>query len=95
MDALFRDADNADFRLRAGSPVIGAGTPIGSDMGPFPFSSVGNPTLAVSFERVNCAEWEVRGFGSASGFTLYYGPANRRTTTIRELGAVNTIRLAG
>lgn len=95
VDALFRDADNADFRLRAGSPVIGAGTPIGSDMGPFPFSSVGDPPLAVSFERVNCAEWEVRWVGSASGFTLYYGPANRRTTTIRELGAVNTIRLGG
>ena len=94
MDPLFRDMVGSDYRLHAGSPVVGYGTPPGTDMGALPFTPVGMPPASVTFTQVGEGLWDVSWTqAAATGYYLYYGPCTRQTTPVVDVGSVTTYRL--
>lgn len=95
-DPLFRDAGNGDYRLHAGSPAIGFGTPGGTDMGAVPFVPVGTPPASVALTEVNADTWDLSWTGvGAAGYMVYYGSCTRRTTTVVDAGAVSSFQISG
>lgn len=94
VDPMFRDAARADYWLYAASPVIGYGTPDGTDMGAWPFSPVGTSPGNVTLVQTGADTWRVDWTGtSAVGYRVYYGPCTRQTTTVAYVGAVNSYQI--
>ncbi len=95
LDPLFRNAATADYRLYAASPVIGYGTPGGTDMGALPFAPVGTPPGSVTLVQTGADTWRVDwSVTSAAGYWVYYGPCTRQTTTVAYVGAVNSYQIS-
>lgn len=77
VDPLFRQVESGDYRLLAGSPVIGQGFPAGVDMGALPFTpALASPTsLTVS---PGDYRWTVAWPSQpAQGYNLYLGKRSR------------------
>ena len=95
LDPLLRNAATADVRLYAASPVIGYGTPGGTDMGAVPFSPVGTSPGSVTLVQTGANLWRVDWSAtSAEGYRVYYGPCTRQTTTVAYVGAVNSYQIS-
>jgi len=95
MDPLFRDITGGNYRLHAGSPAVGYGTPAGTDMGALPFMPVGMPPAGVTLTQAGEELWDVNWAGTAAGYYLYYGSCTRLTTIVVDVGCVTTYRLSG
>ncbi|MBK7919765.1 MAG: DUF1565 domain-containing protein [Chloroflexi bacterium] len=94
LDPLFRNATNGDYQLHAASPVIGYGTPTGSDMGALPFTPVDSPPASVTLAPQGSQTWLVTWTPVAgSGYYLYYGACTRETTTRVDVGAATSYTL--
>lgn len=73
-DPLFRDAERWDYRLRAGSPAVGAGT-AGTDLGALPFAPVGQPPAGVQVHALGEAVWQVTWTpNGAASYTVWVWP---------------------
>ncbi len=95
LDPLLRNAADDDVRLYAASPVIGYGTPGGTDMGAVPFSPVGTSPGSVTLVQTGANLWRVDWSAtSAEGYRVYYGPCTRQTTTVAYVGAVNSYQIS-
>jgi beta propeller repeat protein len=93
VDPLFRDPASGDFRLTAGSPVIGRGNPPGADMGAFPFVAVGEPPAYLGISRINDSwslTWDDVG---AHGYFLYLGAMPVQYRQWIDVGATTTYQL--
>ncbi len=74
MDPMFRARTGSDYRLHAGSPAVGHGTPAGTDMGALPFTSVGDTPTGVNASPTGADEWTISWTGTgATGYYVYVG----------------------
>lgn len=75
MDPMFRDRENGDYRLYAGSPAVGRGAPDGTtDMGALPFDPTGIPPSEVEVQQIDSSRWRVSWEDTgAAGYNLYIG----------------------
>jgi len=95
VNPLYRDAANGDYHLKAASPVIGYGTPAGSDMGALPFTPVGVPPTSVNLSQLSGA-WQISWAATgAPGYYVYYGPCTRQTTTVVHVQGATSYRVSG
>lgn len=76
-DPAFRDAAAGDFRLRAGSPAIGAAEG-GGDLGALPFVGAGRAPSGVAVDPAGDFAWDVRWSPrpGATGHVVYVGAAD-------------------
>jgi uncharacterized protein YkwD len=97
LDPLLADPSQGDYSLRAGSPVIGAGTPAGRDIGALPFEpSEEIGPFEVTLESVDDNTWELSWTTTgAAGYTIYHGHCSRQVTTIIDVGNNSQHRLEG
>jgi uncharacterized protein YkwD len=97
LDPLLIDPSQGDYSLRAGSPVIGAGTPAGKDIGALPFEPSGEITpFEVSLESVDDNAWQLSWTPTgAAGYTIYHGHCSRQVTTIIDAGNNSQHRIEG
>ena len=96
LDPLFRDAHGGDYRLYAGSPAVGHGTPPGTDMGALPFTPVGTPPTGLAVTAVDTFTWELSWAGSsAAGYAVYLGTAEGFYTRRFDAGTATTYPLSG
>jgi len=96
MNPMFRDMAGGDYRLRAGSPAVGHGTPAGTDMGALPFTPVGSPPTGVSVSQTGDFEWTVSWDDSgAAGYNVYLGTLPGLYTRRFDAGTATTYALSG
>lgn len=73
-DPMFRDGAHGDYRLAAGSPAIGRGTPAGTDLGALPFRALGEPPVGVTIQPTAESTWTLSWAGNgAAGYDIYLG----------------------
>jgi len=98
LDPMFRDAAGEDYRLHAGSPAVGHGTPAGTDVGAFPFEPIpmSSPPAALSLTQTGISEatvsWDET---SAVGYMVYVGMKSGWYTERFDAGDVSSYRLSG
>ncbi len=92
---LFRDLANIDYRLYAASPSVGTGAG-GADMGVYAFTPTGTPPSSATATMAGCTNGQISWSGGAgAGYHLYYGPANRATTTVLDMGTATSHAVSG
>jgi len=96
MDPMFRDLTNGDYRLRAGSPAVGHGTPSGTDMGALPFTPGGTPPVGAGLVQTGDLEWTATWYPTdAEGYNLYLGTLPGLYGRRFDVGDVTSYPLGG
>ncbi len=95
MNPMFRSIPGNDYRLHAGSPAVGHGTPVGTDLGALPFTSLGNPPTGVTAQRTGDMEWTVTWLDTgAVGYNVYLGTLSGLYTNRFDVGNATTVVLS-
>lgn len=95
-DPFFRDVTGGDYRVHAGSPAVGHGTPAGVDMGALPFVPVGVTPINVQIRPAGTDTWRVSWTGNgAAGYYLYLGDTSGLYTQYFDAGNTTTYDLHG
>ena len=96
MDPMFRDLAGGDYRLHAGSPAVGHGTPAGTDMGAWPVTPAWSPPTGVGVSRMGDFEWTVTwGNTGAAGYNVYLGALPGLYTRRFDAGTATAYALSG